>query len=260
MLERDLPDTIYVRVYEARMDLLRAVIVGADGTPYHDGLFFFDVYFSPSYPNMPPLVNYHAHGLRINPNLYNCGKVCLSLLGTWSGSGSEKWLPGTSNMLQVLVSIQALILNAEPYYNEPGYAYQKSNPMGSSMSDNYSENTFLLSLKTMLYTMRNPPKYFEDFVYGHFHQRAHDILSACRAYLDGVKVGSFVKGESHNAEVTGRTCSDLLRMNLPSYIKSLADAFSKIGVKDTEKYIVPVPSDPYPSIGGSPMSFYKSMY
>jgi len=61
-------------------------------------------------------------------------------------------------MLQVLVSIQALILNAEPYYNEPGYAFQKSNSMGSSMSDNYSENTFLLSLKTMLYTMRNPPK------------------------------------------------------------------------------------------------------
>uniref|UniRef100_A0A7C8Z0J4 E2 ubiquitin-conjugating enzyme n=1 Tax=Opuntia streptacantha TaxID=393608 RepID=A0A7C8Z0J4_OPUST len=158
MLERDLPDTIYVRVYEARMDLLRAVIVGADGTPYHDGLFFFDVYFTPSYPNTPPIVKYHAHGLRLNPNLYNCGKVCLSLLGTWSGSGSENWLPGTSNMLQVLVSIQALILNAEPYYNEPGYAFQKSNSMGSSMSDNYSENTFLLSLKTMLYTMRNPPK------------------------------------------------------------------------------------------------------
>ena len=77
--------------------------------------------------------------------------------------------------------------------------------------------------------------------------------------MDGVKVGSFVKGKSHNTEVTGRACSHLLRTNLPSYIKSLADAFSKIGVKDTEKYIVPVPSDPYPSIGGSPMSFYKSM-
>ena len=37
------------------MDLLRAVIVGADGTPYHDGLFFFDVYFTLSYPNMPPV-------------------------------------------------------------------------------------------------------------------------------------------------------------------------------------------------------------
>ncbi|KAL2934871.1 putative ubiquitin-conjugating enzyme E2 25 [Bienertia sinuspersici] len=55
MLEKDLPDTIFVRVYEARMDLLRAVILGADGTPYHDGLFFFDVHFTTSYPNSPPV-------------------------------------------------------------------------------------------------------------------------------------------------------------------------------------------------------------
>lgn len=47
--------TIFVRVYEARMDLLRAAIVGADGTPYHDGLFFFDVNFPLTYPNTPPV-------------------------------------------------------------------------------------------------------------------------------------------------------------------------------------------------------------
>ncbi|ESR65102.1 hypothetical protein CICLE_v10007725mg [Citrus x clementina] len=55
ILENDLPDTIFVRVYESRMDLLRAVIVGAEGTPYHDGLFFFDVFFPSSYPNVPPV-------------------------------------------------------------------------------------------------------------------------------------------------------------------------------------------------------------
>lgn len=35
---------------------------------------------------------------RFNPNLYNCGKVCLSLLGTWSG---PSWDPATSTLLQV---------------------------------------------------------------------------------------------------------------------------------------------------------------
>ncbi|OEL22214.1 putative ubiquitin-conjugating enzyme E2 26 [Dichanthelium oligosanthes] len=54
VLENDLPDTIYVRVYEDRMDLLRAVIVGPAGTPYHDGLFFFDVYFPSRYPSKRP--------------------------------------------------------------------------------------------------------------------------------------------------------------------------------------------------------------
>ncbi|KAJ0677557.1 putative ubiquitin-conjugating enzyme E2, ubiquitin-conjugating enzyme/RWD [Helianthus annuus] len=55
ILEKDLPDTIFVRVYESRMDLLRAVIIGAEGTPYHDGLFFFDVFFPSTYPNTPPV-------------------------------------------------------------------------------------------------------------------------------------------------------------------------------------------------------------
>jgi hypothetical protein len=31
-------------------------------------------------------------------NLYNCGKVCLSLLGTWNGPG---WDPAHSTLLQV---------------------------------------------------------------------------------------------------------------------------------------------------------------
>ena len=53
---------------------------------------------------------------RLNPNLYAEGKVCLSLLGTWSGPG---WVPGKSTLLQVLVSIQAMILCEEPIANEP---------------------------------------------------------------------------------------------------------------------------------------------
>jgi len=44
-----------VRVYESRMDLLRAVIIGPAGTPYHDGLFVFDAVFPSSYPNDPPV-------------------------------------------------------------------------------------------------------------------------------------------------------------------------------------------------------------
>lgn len=48
-------DNIFVRVYETRIDLLRAVIVGAEGTPYHDGLYFFDMFFPPAYPQSPPV-------------------------------------------------------------------------------------------------------------------------------------------------------------------------------------------------------------
>jgi ubiquitin-conjugating enzyme E2 O len=180
--------SIYVRVAEDRTDLLRAAIVGPKGTPYHDGLFFFDVHFPSSYPCGPPvwtdklllifcvlynsytfslqclslmvlqLVHYHSGGLRINPNLYACGKVCLSLLGTWSGHGCEKWNPAHSTMLQVLVSIQALILNEKPYFNEPGFETSANTPHGQLRARDYNDNTFLFSCKTMLYSLRRSPE------------------------------------------------------------------------------------------------------
>ncbi|KAH0891416.1 hypothetical protein HID58_053845 [Brassica napus] len=169
---------IFVRAYESRMDLLRAVIIGADGTPYHDGLFFFDIFFPDTYPSVPPVVHYHSGGLGINPNLYGCGKVCLSLLGTWSGSSKEKWLPNKSTMLQVLVSIQGLILNEKPYFNEPGLARTSGSPSGESRSKAYSESIFLLSLKIWFTTRGDHPSC------------AHDVLKACDAYRDGAPVAS----------------------------------------------------------------------
>jgi ubiquitin-protein ligase len=47
--------SIFVRVAEDRMDLLRAAIIGPKGTPYHDGLFFFDAHFTANYPSQPPV-------------------------------------------------------------------------------------------------------------------------------------------------------------------------------------------------------------
>lgn len=103
-------------------------------------------------------MHYHSGGLRINPNLYQCGKVCLSLLGTWHGNNSENWIPDKSTMLQVLVSIQALILNEKPFFNEPGYASTYVGSVGDMKSKEYNQNTFILSLKTMMYILRKPPK------------------------------------------------------------------------------------------------------
>lgn len=112
------------------------------------------------------MVYYNSGGLRLNPNLYACGKVCLSLLNTWSGSGCERWNPANSTMLQVLVSIQALVLNSKPYFNEPGYTAQANTPYGEQKSLAYNENTFLLSCKTMLYSLRRPPKvpFFVNYI------------------------------------------------------------------------------------------------
>ncbi|XP_024987714.1 putative ubiquitin-conjugating enzyme E2 38 [Cynara cardunculus var. scolymus] len=234
ILEKDLPDTIFVRAYETRMDLLRAVIIGPAGTPYHDGLFVFDVHFPPNYPDIPPMVYYYSGGLRLNPNLYDCGKVCLSLLNTWTGKGNEKWMPNKSTMLQVLVSIQALILNANPFFNEPGYDNMYPGAEGEKKSKAYNEEIFILSLKTMMYTLRRPPKHFEDLVGGHFRSRAHCILLACKAYMEGAPVGSITDEKIPN-EKSG---SKSFKAAVAKLMNGLISNFSRYGVTNCDQYRV----------------------
>ncbi|PIA26947.1 hypothetical protein AQUCO_08400007v1 [Aquilegia coerulea] len=237
ILEKDLPDTIFVRVYEERMDLLRAVIVGAAGTPYHDGLFFFDFLFSSTYPSVPPKVHYHSGGLRLNPNLYNCGKVCLSLLNTWQGSKEEKWTPRKSTVLQVLLSIQALVLNAKPFFNEPGWAPMAGGVEGEKRARDYNENTYILSCRTMLYTLNRPPKHFEEFVAGHFRDRAEAILVACKAYMDGAQVGCLAEGGVQDLDEGDKSCSANFKMQVGTIVGNLVPAFIKNGSKDCEKFL-----------------------
>ena len=48
-------NSIYVRFYVDRMDLLRVMVVGKDGTPYQNELFFFDIHFPFQSPDGPPV-------------------------------------------------------------------------------------------------------------------------------------------------------------------------------------------------------------
>ena len=112
---------IFVRFDKNKPFLMRALISGPPGTPYESGLFAFDMYCPPTYPEVPPKVLLLTTGkgtVRFSPNLYREGKVCLSLLGTWQGPG---WDPKKSSLLQVLVSIQALVFVENPHSMEPGF-------------------------------------------------------------------------------------------------------------------------------------------
>ncbi|XP_039120633.1 putative ubiquitin-conjugating enzyme E2 38 [Dioscorea cayenensis subsp. rotundata] len=232
LLEKHLPEMIYVRIYEDRMDLLRAVIVGPAGTPYHNGLFFFDFHFPEGYPNSPPLVYHHSHGLGLNPNLYANGVVCVSLLNTWVGSISERWNPVMSTMLQVLVSIQGLILNERPYFNEPLLSYFSTTRLANIPSRSYNADIFLLSCKKMLYNLRKPPKHLEDFVAGHFRTQGRTILRTCKAYMAGVPVGTVVT-DSMQLD-TSRIKSSKFSSELKLLFVNLLEAFCAVGAECNE--------------------------
>eukprot|EP00262_Sarcandra_glabra_P013852 TRINITY_DN391_c0_g1_i1.p1 TRINITY_DN391_c0_g1~~TRINITY_DN391_c0_g1_i1.p1 ORF type:complete len:968 (+),score=197.90 TRINITY_DN391_c0_g1_i1:469-3372(+) len=237
ILKKDLPDTIYVRVYEERIDLLRAAVVGAPGTPYHDGLFFFDILFPPEYPYEPPLVHYNSGGLRLNPNLYESGRVCLSLLKTWTGTGTEVWNPEGSTILQVLLSLQALVLNEKPYFNEAGYEQQIGRAEGEKNSMTYNENAFLLSCKSMLYLLRKPPKHFEALVEEHFCGCSYTILLACRAYMNGAPVG-YAFGSGNIVGEGNRSSSTTgFKIMLAKLFPKLVSGFMERGI-DCSQFLV----------------------
>ncbi|XP_014506732.2 putative ubiquitin-conjugating enzyme E2 38 [Vigna radiata var. radiata] len=193
ILQNNLPESIYVRVYERRIDLMRAVIVGAAGTPYHDGLFFFDIVFPSDYPNHPPKLYYYSFGYRLNPNLYSNGTVCLSLLNTWIGRKAERWNPCKSSILQVLLSIQALVLNEKPFFNEPGMEGLSILMINvEKKSCEYNESAYFRTCKTSYQLLRRPPRNFEGFVSSYFRERADRIIKAAIEYMSGrVRIGYY---------------------------------------------------------------------
>lgn len=167
VLQTSLPDTILVRAYEDRSDLLRVLMIGSEGTPYENAPFLLDLQLKADFPNSPPVAHFHSwtygHG-RVSPNLYEDGKVCLSILGTWSGVAEENWTPSKSSLLQVLVSIQALVLVREPYFTEPAYEKLKGKEESKLASRMYNEKAYILSRGFVKKVLESRPAGFEDEV------------------------------------------------------------------------------------------------
>ena len=146
-----IPPGVYICTWESRFDLLRALFIGPADTPYADAPFVIDFYLPPQFPSEPPQAFFHSWsgesrlgGVgRVNPNLYEDGKICLSLLGTWEGNKGEGWNASRSTLLQVVVSLLGLVLVREPYFNEAGYEHLAGLESSKRPSALYSEGTYL---------------------------------------------------------------------------------------------------------------------
>jgi ubiquitin-conjugating enzyme E2 O len=166
ILRSSLPPGIFVRTWESRLDLLRVLMIGPSDTPYEYAPFVIDFHLGSTYPQQAPEAFFHSwtngNG-PVNPNLYEDGKICLSLLGTWhADERNESWSPTKSTLLQVLISIHSLVLVKEPYYNEAGYDIHREAPETKLNSSLYSERAYFRARAFIVHALTNPVEPFHE--------------------------------------------------------------------------------------------------
>ena len=170
---------IHIQFNEENMLQAKAIIIGPKDTPYENGILYFKIQFPTNYPFSPPKVNYISSSkYRIHPNLYVGkpsedfkGKVCLSILNTWSG---PKWTT-VMHVGSVLVSIQSL-LDENPLRNEPGFEKEKS-----LRNTNYNRVVEYDTYQQLIYKncllIGLDFKGFEEIIQDHIKKNKEPILS-----------------------------------------------------------------------------------
>jgi ubiquitin-protein ligase len=188
--------SIFFCIQKNNVNKIRFIISGPKNTPYELGLLIFDMTMGANFPSKPPQVNFSNNGgKRFNPNLYDSGKVCLSLLGTWSGDKGESWNINTSSLNQLLISIQSQILIDEPYYNEPGHERTIGTPHGIRASLEYNYNIRQYTLDYTMCDLLASNKYpeFQDIINKYFKFQKLNIIQVLNKWLEEMPTSKTLK-------------------------------------------------------------------
>lgn len=192
--------SVFIRASESDMSTIQFIISGPKGTPYQNGLFHFTLHMEAQFPTQPPVVqilNTRCGTIRHNPNLYACGKVCLSILNTWSGGA--QWSNKTS-LSDVIMGIQNYVFSEYPWDNEPGH-----NIKDKRLCKAYNHIIRLSTMtEAMLGMMRDPPEGFTDVVLFHFYgPKRGEILAQIKRWqsdlstLNSTDINGYMQSQTH---------------------------------------------------------------
>lgn len=203
------PDDIFFYINKSDIFNNKALIIGPKNTPYFGGYYLFDVTFKEDYPNSSPILKLLTIDgtSRLNPNLYECGKVCLSILGTWSG---PSWKP-VMTIRTVLSSIQSL-LSEYPIHNEPGFEETDINDEKNIQYSRYiiyhNYNLAIIEILKNVFNLKPTVKikdviYFKDIIIETFKKNYEALNDDLKCYQITIgetiisKVIYFLRKEHH---------------------------------------------------------------
>lgn len=178
-------------------DMLKgyAMIIGPSDTPYSGGFYLFEFDFPTNYPFSPPKVNFYTNNgeIRFNPNLYKNGKVCVSILNTWTG---DQW-SSCQTLNSVLLTLCSL-LNNNPLLNEPGI--KENHPDCSKYIKILTYGNILVAICGMV-NKKFLPKQFEIFypiikdTFLHNYERLTTLVE------NNIQVKEFVNTGVYNSKI-----------------------------------------------------------
>jgi len=174
---------IFIIGTEQNMHLYKVLFVPEYDTPYAGGYYEFDLYISSDYPNTVPKMRFlttdNGH-VRFNPNLYNCGKVCLSILNTWA---QNQWDAKASTIAQILLSVYSMIFCENPLCNEPCDYEALKTESGRKRSNDYNkqirQENVTVAIKKQLNNENTP---FKDIIKEHWNMNKEKTLKTIKEW------------------------------------------------------------------------------
>jgi ubiquitin-protein ligase len=164
---------IHIHFDEVDITNAKILIIGPEDTPYENGCYIFNVKFTSEYPFKPPIVKFCCESkVRIHPNMYVNGKVCLSILGTWTG-------PSWTSIMDInciAKSIQSL-MTKKAIQNEPGYLTEEGEPCIFYDRIIAYENMKTYILGQVDNAVKNKLSSFNNVIINHFKKNNQNVTN-----------------------------------------------------------------------------------